>query len=81
MHMVRPTEKYKKLTNWTSSKLIFLALQKPREGGIERQGPHVEKTVANHTSNKELVSRIYKDPQTQQLTGHKQPNYKMGKKH
>lgn len=56
MHMVRPKEKYKKLTNWTSSKLNFLALQKPREGGIERQGPHVEKTVANHTSNKELVS-------------------------
>lgn len=55
-------EKYKKLTNWTSSKLNFWPCKSHVKGGIKRQGPHMEKTVANHTPNKELVSQICKGP-------------------
>ena len=64
-----------KIKNWDLIKLKIFCTMKETISKVKRQPSEWEKIIANEATDKELISKIYK-----QLQKSKQPNQKMGQK-
>ena len=68
-----------KINKWDLIKLKIFCTAKETISKVKRQSSEWEKIIANETSDKGLISKIYKQliPQYQK---NKQPNQKVGKR-
>ena len=71
----RVMEIKEKIKNWDLIKLKIFCTMKETISKVKRQPSEWEKIIANEATDKELISKIYK-----QLQKSKQPNQKMGQK-
>ena len=72
------TEIKRNINKWDLIKLKSFCTAKESISKVKRQPSEWEKTIANETTDKGLISKIYK--QLIQLNIRKQPNQKVGKR-
>ena len=69
-----------KVNNWNLIKLKSFCTAKETISKVKRQPSEWEKIIANETTDKGLISKIYKAAHTTQYEKNKQPNQKVGKR-
>ena len=75
----RVIETKAKINKWDLIKLISFCTRKETINKTKRPPTEWEKIIANNVTDKDLISKIYK--QLIQLNIKKQPNQKMGRRH
>ena len=73
-----------KVNKWDLIKLKIFCTAKETISKVKRQPSELEKIIANETTDKRLISKIYKhliQQNTRNQTNKKQPNQKLGKRH
>ena len=69
-----------KINKWGLIKLKSFCTAKETINKVKRQPSEWEKIVAKETTDKELISKIYKAAHTTQYHRNKQPNQKVGER-
>ena len=69
-----------KITKWDAIKLKSFCTSKETISKVKRQPSEWEKIIVNETTDKGLISKIYKAAHTTQCQKNKQPNKKVGKR-
>ena len=69
-----------KVNEWDLIKLKSFSTAKETISKVKRQPSEWEKIMANETTDKGLISKIYKAAHTTQCQKNKQPNQKVGKR-
>ena len=77
-HLPRVMEMKAKINKWDLIKLKNSCKMKETISKVKRQPSEWEKIIANEATDKELISKIYK--QLLQLNKNKRPNQKMGQR-
>ena len=76
----RVTEIKTKVNKWDLIKLKSFCTAKKTVSKVKRQPSEWEKIIADETTDKGLISKIYEQPHTTQCQKNKQPNQKVGKR-
>ena len=74
------TEIKPKVSKWDLTKCKRFCTAKKTVSKVKRQPSEWEKIIANETTDKGLISKIYQQPHTTQCQKNKQPKLKSGEK-
>ena len=69
-----------KVNKWDMIKLKSFCTANETISKVKRQPSEWEKIIADETTDKGLISKIYEQPHTTQCQKNKQPNQKVGKR-